>query len=110
MDKVAWLFVDYGASLAAKAVKEQGSRNGPNPNILHKLIDSSELHVILIGTGTPIIVENRSGPCTAIVGAGHFFLVDVGPGSYRTCSLLGLPLGRLSEEFWETVPSGLFQL
>mmetsp|Transcript_388 Transcript_388/g.562 ORF Transcript_388/g.562 Transcript_388/m.562 type:complete len:367 (+) Transcript_388:170-1270(+) len=40
--------------------------------------------------------ETRSGPCTAILGRGYFFLVDVGPGTYRSCHLIGLPLGRLT--------------
>ena len=40
--------------------------------------------------------ESRSGPSTAIVGRGVFILVDVGPGTYRSCNLIGLPLGRLT--------------
>ena len=89
-------FLTNAVGASAKAIKKQGRENGPNPNPLSSLIDSPDLHVILIGTGTPMIVENRSGPCTAIVGGGCFFLIDTGPGSYRSCALLGLPMGRLT--------------
>jgi ribonuclease Z len=95
MENIALWLTEVAGARAAQQIKKQGRRNGPAPNKLHKLIDSPELHVILIGTGTPLVVENRSGPCTAIVGAGHFFLIDVGPGAYRSCTFLGLPMGRL---------------
>ena len=84
------------AAKAAKALVKQGKHNGPALSALSHLIDSPDLHVILLGTGTPIIVEGRSGPCTAVVGGGKFYLVDVGPGTYRQISLLGLPIGRLT--------------
>ena len=67
----------------AKEIKEQGEENGPALNPLHSLIDSPDLHVILVGTGTPVASEHRSGPSTAVVGQGLFFLVDVG----KQCSI-----------------------
>lgn len=39
--------------------------------------------VILIGTGTPGINPDRSGPCTAIVVNNTAYLVDMGPGLIR---------------------------
>ena len=84
------------ASRAATSLVSQGPSNGPALNVLSSLLDSPDLHVILLGTGTPIIVEGRSGPCTAVVGGGDFYLVDVGPGTFRQVSLLGLPIGRLT--------------
>jgi ribonuclease Z len=59
------------------------------------LLGDGNLHVILCGTGSPIADAERAGPCTAILGAGHFVLVDAGPGSQRTLGLLGLPRARL---------------
>jgi hypothetical protein len=87
--------VDLLLKQQALAISKQDKLDGPNLNKLAYLINSSDLHVVLVGTGTPVIVENRQGPCTAIVGGGHFFLVDCGPGSYRSCALMGLPVGRL---------------
>ena len=66
-----------GDSLAQN-IKAQGVENGPALNHLHSLIDSPDLHVILVGTGTPVASDRRRGPSTAIVGQGFFFLVDVG--------------------------------
>jgi ribonuclease Z len=59
------------------------------------LLGDGNLHVILCGTGSPIADPERAGPCTAILGAGHFVVVDAGPGSQRTLGLLGLPRARL---------------
>ena len=39
--------------------------------------------VVLIGTGTPGIDPERSGPCTAIVVNDTAYLVDMGPGLVR---------------------------
>jgi ribonuclease Z len=59
------------------------------------LLEDGDLHVVLCGTGSPLADAERAGPCTAILGAGHFVLVDAGPGSQRTVDLLGLPRARL---------------
>ena len=92
---IAWRIFEKGITNVAQEVKKQGPLNGPFPSSMCGLIDSEEIHVVLVGTGTPAICENRSGPCTAILGGGHFFLVDVGPGTYRSCVLMGLPVGRV---------------
>jgi glyoxylase-like metal-dependent hydrolase (beta-lactamase superfamily II) len=83
----------------AAATAAQGPDNGPGYNRLSHLLDSPKIHVLLIGTGTPIVVEGRAGSCVAIVGCGVFFLIDAGPGSVRNCMLLGLPLKRLTAIF-----------
>ena len=36
------------------------------------------------------------GRCTAVLGGGCFFLVDVGPGSWRGVALQGLPPSQLT--------------
>jgi ribonuclease Z len=59
------------------------------------LLDDGSLHVILCGTGSPLAEPSRAGPCTAILGAGHFLLVDAGPGSQRVVALQRLPRARL---------------
>jgi ribonuclease Z len=59
------------------------------------LLASPALHVVLCGTGTALADPRRLGPGTAIVAAGRFFLVDVGPGAWRGADLAGLPLADL---------------
>jgi ribonuclease Z len=61
-----------------------------------ELLEDGRMHVVLVGTGGPIANERRSSQCTAIIAAGQFLLVDVGPGSARRSSLLKLPGAFLS--------------
>jgi ribonuclease BN (tRNA processing enzyme) len=49
--------------------------------------------VILIGTGTPGITPDRSGPCTAIVVNNTAYLVDMGPGLVRRSKSASLAHG-----------------
>lgn len=46
--------------------------------------------VVLIGTGTPGINPDRSGPCTAIVVNNMAYLVDMGPGLVRRAKAASL--------------------
>jgi len=54
------------------------------------------IHVVLCGTGSPLPDKDRAGACTAVLAGGEFLLVDVGPGSWETATLAGLPTGDLS--------------
>ena len=44
---------------------------------------TSRTQLVLLGTGTPRPLPDRSGPCTAIVVDGTPYLVDAGPGLVR---------------------------
>ena len=44
---------------------------------------SSVTQIVLLGTGTPAPLPERSGPCTAIIVNGTPYLVDLGPGVVR---------------------------
>jgi hypothetical protein len=66
------------ATRNATAIAAQGPENGPGVNKLSHLIDSPSLHVILVGTGSPIATAGRVGSSTALVGNGHFVLIDAG--------------------------------
>jgi ribonuclease Z len=63
------------------------------------VLRSPDLQVVLCGTGSPIADPDRAGPCTAVIAGGHFFLVDVGPGSWETVDLANLPTGHLEGVF-----------
>jgi ribonuclease BN (tRNA processing enzyme) len=47
---------------------------------------SSRTRVVLLGTGTPGLDPDRSGPATAVVVNGTAYLVDFGPGVVRRAS------------------------
>jgi ribonuclease BN (tRNA processing enzyme) len=55
--------------------------------------ESSNTKVILIGTGTPGITPDRSGPCSAIVVNNTAYLVDMGPGLVRRSKSAALAHG-----------------
>jgi ribonuclease BN (tRNA processing enzyme) len=46
-------------------------------------LPSSKTQVVILGTGTPIINPDRSGPSVAVVVNGSAYLVDFGPGVVR---------------------------
>lgn len=60
-----------------------------------ELLDDGNLHVVLCGTGTPVADPERAGACTGVLAGGHFFVVDVGPGSMHRITLERLPRARL---------------
>lgn len=63
---------------------------------LNVLKDDS-LRVFLVGSGGPFINDVRVASCIAVVAGGEFFLVDIGPGSYRNVDLMRLPVPFLSK-------------
>jgi ribonuclease Z len=62
-------------------------------------LESADLQVVLCGTGSPIADPERAAACTAVIAGGHFFLVDVGPGSWEVVDLANLPVGKLDGVF-----------
>jgi ribonuclease Z len=60
------------------------------------VLEAPGLQVVLCGTGSPLPDKDRAGACTAVLAGGEFVLVDVGPGSWETATLAGLPTGDLS--------------
>jgi ribonuclease Z len=62
-----------------------------------KLLEGDNLKVFLIGSGGPMNNEVRIAPCIAVIAEGEYFLVDVGPGTYRVADLMRLPGPFLSK-------------
>lgn len=75
--------VQIGERLFAKAVSE-----GFGNNILSDLPDG--LHVVLIGTGSPLADPSRAGPSTAVIAGKRVFIVDSGGGAVRKMGEIGL--------------------
>lgn len=57
------------------------------------------MHVVLCGTGAPLLDPKRAGPCTAVIAGGKMYLVDVGPGSTERSLEYRLPLAQLDGIF-----------
>src|SRR5678815_668562 len=47
------------------------------------LSQDTKTQLVILGTGTPIINPDRSGPSVALVVNGSAYLVDFGPGVVR---------------------------
>lgn len=77
-----------GETLFTQAVK---ARLGVDP-----LADYSDgLHVILIGTGSPLADPKRAGPSTAIMAGNALYVVDSGGASVRKMGTLGVSPARV---------------
>lgn len=62
----------------------------------NSLMTDGKLHVILCGTAAALPDPDRAGPCTAIIAGDQFWLIDVGPSSWRNVDNLNLPISKLS--------------
>src|SRR5881628_2397858 len=51
------------------------------------LLAPDALRVLLCGTSSPIPSPRRAEACTAVFAGGHMWIVDTGPGSWRTLAL-----------------------
>ena len=60
------------------------------------LLDDGKIHVVLCGTAAAIPDPDRAGPCTAVIAGGQFWLVDIGPSSWRNVDQMNLPISKLS--------------
>lgn len=57
------------------------------------------LHVVLIGTGSPLADPMRAGPSTAVIAGGKIYIVDSGGGAVRRMGELRLPAARIEAAF-----------
>jgi ribonuclease Z len=62
-----------------------------------RILKDDILRVFLIGSGGPINNEVRVASCIAVIGGGEFFLVDIGPGTYRIIDIMRLPIPHLTK-------------
>ncbi len=80
---------------ACQSMMEGAVKKGLNRQTVEMLNDG-KLHIVLVGSGGPMNNTERVSTCTAIIAAGEFILVDVGPGSVRNADFQNLPLAALS--------------
>src|SRR6186713_1084642 len=74
------LLTAFGSKGQNTSIRPTLSGEGSGGKLVQK---SSATRVVLIGTGTPGIDPDRSGPCTAIVVNDTAYIVDMGPGLVR---------------------------
>ncbi len=70
--------------------------NGQAPASGDALLSDGQMHVVLVGTGSPLTDATRAAACTAVMAGGEFVLIDTGPGSWRKLTTLNLPQQAVS--------------
>jgi len=65
----------------------------------YDLLNDGKMHVITIGTGSPIANPHRVQPSTAVIADGVFIILDAGAGAAEQADLQGLPLSDLNAVF-----------
>jgi ribonuclease Z len=85
-----------GCERLMMATLERGLRNNlaNAPSLAD--YDDGALHVVLVGTGSPLPDPDRASACTAVIAGPHFLLVDTGPGSVESLAVLDLPRADVS--------------
>lgn len=86
MKKIALFFLVVISSVA----------NGQAPVSGDALLSDGQMHVVLVGTGSPLTDATRAAACTAVIAGGEFVLIDTGPGSWRKLTTLNLPQQAVS--------------
>ena len=90
---IANLFkAQIGERIFATAVER-----GVSGNVLSDLPDG--LHVILVGTGSPLGDPLRMGPSTVVLAGQRVFVIDAGSGSPRNFAQIGLSPGTIEAVF-----------
>ncbi|MCD6306212.1 MAG: ribonuclease Z [Deltaproteobacteria bacterium] len=57
------------------------------------------MHVIIIGSGTAIPLNDRGSPCIAVLLEGKVLLLDIGPGSLRQLTRVGISHNQIDQVF-----------
>jgi ribonuclease Z len=58
-------------------------------------LPADQLHVGFCGTGSPLPNRDRAAACTVVIADGKLFVFDMGEGSGKTLSLMGMPLDKI---------------
>src|SRR3989475_1412617 len=72
---------------------------------LSGLLAPAALRVLLCGTASPIPSPRRAEACTAVFAGGRMWIVDTGPGSWRTSALRRVRGEAIGAVFYTHLPS-----
>src|SRR5207244_993551 len=95
VDGVADVVFENGARVAVRATWSRGVQDAIVTRIAQRrigrnmsgLLAPDALRVLLCGTASPIPSPRRAEACTAVFAGGRMWIVDTGPGSWRTLAL-----------------------
>lgn len=84
----------------AMALVSRAAESAMARNVMADL-SPDQLHVGFCGTGSPLPNRDRAAACTVVVADGRLFIFDMGEGSGKTLSMMGMPLDKI-EGVWLT--------
>src|SRR5438094_5839364 len=98
MRRILWALLALAVAVAgagALALRSRGVQDAIVTRIAQRrigrdmsgLLAPDALRVLLCGTSSPIPSRERAEACTAVFAGGHLWIVDTGPGSWRTLAL-----------------------
>ena len=53
------------------------------------------LHILLCGTGSPMLDPKRANACTTVIAGGHVVLIDAGPGAWAKLAQAKVPAAQV---------------
>lgn len=101
-----WLLAAFGAvavaggvaytqrDAIAMALVTRAADSAMARNVMAEL-PADQLHVGFCGTGSPLPNRDRAAACTVVIANGKLFVFDMGEGSGKTLSLMGMPLDKI---------------
>src|SRR5437016_2083271 len=98
MRRILWALLALAVAVAgagALALRSRGVQDATVTRIAQRrigrdmsgLLAPDALRVLLCGTASPIPSPRRAEACTAVFAGGRMWIVDTGPGSWRTLAL-----------------------
>jgi len=78
----------------AMALISRAADGAMTRNVMAEL-PADQLHVGFCGTGSPLPNRDRAAACTVVIAGGKLFVFDMGEGSGKTLSLMGMPLDKI---------------
>jgi ribonuclease Z len=94
--RIGWLLLVVAVTAGVVVVGSPGVQDAIVARVARRrigqnmswLLAPDALRVLLCGTSSPIPSPHRAEACTAVFAGGRMFVVDTGPGSWRTLALL----------------------
>jgi ribonuclease Z len=58
-------------------------------------IEDDALHILICGTGSPMLDLTRVNACAAVIAGGHVVIIDTGPGSWSKLAAANVPAAKV---------------
>jgi ribonuclease Z len=87
---LAWLVPSVQDAIVSRAIVGQVAKADAAA-----AFKGDALHVLLCGTGSPMLDPKRANACTAIIAGGHVVVIDAGPGAWAKLAQAMVPAAQV---------------